>query len=71
MKKVLLPILAICGITACSPSTKKQQDSEVKEVSIATDDLEGGWKSLFNGEDLAHWKVKISKHELEDNYANT
>lgn len=29
------------------------------------------WISLFNGKDLNDWIVKINKHEINDNYANT
>jgi len=29
------------------------------------------WVSLFNGKDLKGWKVKITGHELNDNYGNT
>jgi hypothetical protein len=29
------------------------------------------WQQLFNGKDLTGWKVKISGHELNDNFANT
>lgn len=29
------------------------------------------WKTLFNGKDLKDWNVKISKHDLNDNFANT
>jgi len=29
------------------------------------------WIQLFNGKDLAGWKVKIAGHELGDNYGNT
>jgi hypothetical protein len=29
------------------------------------------WHSLFNGKDLAGWTVKISKHPVGENYANT
>jgi hypothetical protein len=32
---------------------------------------EGEWHSLFNGKDLAGWTVKINKHPLGENYANT
>ena len=32
---------------------------------------EGEWHSLFNGRDLAGWTVKINKHPLGDNYADT
>jgi len=30
-----------------------------------------GWISLFNGKDLKDWKIKISGHPLNDNFANT
>ncbi|MEJ0105990.1 MAG: DUF1080 domain-containing protein [Bacteroidota bacterium] len=29
------------------------------------------WKQLFNGKNLDGWIVKISKHDLNDNYGNT
>lgn len=29
------------------------------------------WKQLFNGKNLDGWTVKISKHDLNDNYGNT
>jgi hypothetical protein len=32
---------------------------------------EDGWITLFNGKDLKDWKIKISGHELGDNYLNT
>lgn len=32
---------------------------------------DGGWHSLFNGRDLSGWTVKINKHPLGDNHANT
>jgi len=31
----------------------------------------GHWISLFNGKDLTGWKVKITGHELNDNFGNT
>ena len=30
-----------------------------------------GWISLFNGRDLEGWKVKITGHELGDNFGDT
>lgn len=30
-----------------------------------------GWIDLFNGKDLKDWTVKIAKHDLGENYANT
>jgi len=32
---------------------------------------QGEWIQLFNGQSLDGWKVKITGHELGDNYANT
>ncbi len=32
---------------------------------------DGEWHSLFNGRDLSGWTVKINKHPLGDNYADT
>jgi len=37
----------------------------------ATAQAQKGWTNLFNGKDLKDWTVKISKHEVGDNYANT
>lgn len=39
---------------------RKTPDSEVKE-----------WVSLFNGEDLEGWIVKMNNHEVGDNWGNT
>lgn len=30
-----------------------------------------GWINLFNGKDLKDWTIKIAKHDLNENYANT
>lgn len=30
-----------------------------------------GWISLFNGKDLKNWTIKIAKHDVGENYANT
>ena len=34
-------------------------------------DHSGDWIRLFNGRDLSDWIVKIAKHDLGENYANT
>ncbi len=31
----------------------------------------GQWQQLFNGKDLKDWTIKIAKHGLDENYANT
>lgn len=40
-------------------------------TGVAAQAQKKGWINLFNGKDLKDWKVKISKHELNDNFANT
>ena len=37
--------------------------------ALAAED--GEWHSLFNGKDLSGWTVKINKHPLGENYADT
>ena len=37
--------------------------------ALAAED--GEWRSLFNGRDLSGWTVKINKHPLGENYADT
>ena len=39
--------------------------------NLAANGQDNEWKDLFNGENLDGWIVKISKHEVGDNYANT
>jgi hypothetical protein len=36
-----------------------------------TEDNTASWIQLFNGENMDNWIVKISKHELNENFANT
>lgn len=43
--------------SSCGLQTKKPDSDE--------------WQYLFNGNDLKDWVVKLHKHELGDNYANT
>jgi len=44
-------------VTACQPASENSDDGE--------------WKSLFDGESLDGWVVKINGHEVGDNYADT
>jgi len=52
----LVPFI-ILAITCCTPTQKEKEAPE--------------WIQLFNGKDLSGWKVKISGHELGDNYNHT
>jgi len=61
MKKVLfclalIPILLVCK----NPKKEPEIDVDAEE-----------WVSLFNGKDLSGWDIKITGHELGDNYLNT
>ncbi|NVK49445.1 MAG: DUF1080 domain-containing protein [Cyclobacteriaceae bacterium] len=56
MKKTLSLIILGLFVLACSQNKDK---SEVE------------WRELFNGKDLQDWHVKIRKHDLDENFANT
>lgn len=47
-------------ITGCSASKNGTESEESEE-----------WIQLFNGRDLDDWTIKIAKHELNENFANT
>jgi hypothetical protein len=55
MKKILTALLLLAGF-----STYAQKEIAPKK-----------WIKLFNGKDLKDWDIKITGHELNDNYANT
>ncbi|HEV7609745.1 MAG TPA: DUF1080 domain-containing protein [Steroidobacteraceae bacterium] len=61
MKNRYLSFAIICLAVAALP---------FKSVPALAAD-EGEWHSLFNGKDLSGWTVKINKHPLGDNYADT
>lgn len=54
----ILPLLLLFLFSCNFSKTKQKEDM-------------GQWQDLFNGRDLEDWTVKIAKHELHDNYANT
>ena len=60
--QLLAFLLAGSLLLACSPQNKTEKESL---------DITSGWRSLFNGKDLENWRIKIAKHELDENYANT
>lgn len=45
--------------------------SLLPQYPIPLRNIEVEWKPLFNGVDLSNWTVKIAKHELNKNFANT
>ncbi len=40
-------------------------------ASVAAQADESGWHSLFNGRNLDGWTIKIARHPLDENYAET
>ncbi len=61
MKKFSLIVFACClTLASCS---KPVQSDEI--------DISKGWKTLFNGQDMDGWRIKIAKHDLDENFANT
>ncbi len=61
MKKVLIFLALIPVLLGCKDSKKEL------EIDVDTEE----WVSLFNGKDLSGWDIKITGHELGDNYLNT
>lgn len=55
--RLLVPVLCLASVISCS-STHQGAES-------------GKWESLFNGKDLDDWVVKIHRHEVGENFANT
>jgi hypothetical protein len=51
-----LKSIALIAILLCNNTLQAQQK---------------GWINLFNGKDLKDWTIKIAKHEVSDNFANT
>lgn len=64
MKKQLLFFLAAIGLFACQSDTGKQSSStpEVKRTE---------WTSLFNGQDLEGWLIRIGGKPFGENFGNT
>ncbi|WP_394353730.1 3-keto-disaccharide hydrolase [Echinicola salinicaeni] len=45
--------------------------SGTKEERVTAEMVDQEWQSLFNGENFDKWRIKIAKHELDENYNNT
>lgn len=55
-------IFLLLLVIACSPSIKNNGEDKGDELT---------WQSLFNGQDLDDWQIKIAKHDFQENYQNT
>ena len=56
--KVLQCILGLIFLVILFNNTAKAQET-------------GDWQDLFNGKDLSGWDIKITGHDVNDNYKNT
>ena len=56
---ILLIVLVLSSFFNCKKKVSTKIESDNK------------WKSLFNGENLNDWIVKINGYELHDNHLNT
>lgn len=71
MKTLAFLFSSLLFIYSCTPSQNHEQQTQETADTTATHGEEEEWISLFNGEDLSGWHVKIRGHELDDNYNNT
>ena len=67
MKIALFAALAMLSFGTATPALA-QPVNPAPEVKPAKP---GEWHSLFNGRDLSGWTVKINKHPLGENFADT
>ncbi|MFK7846504.1 MAG: DUF1080 domain-containing protein [Rhodothermales bacterium] len=58
---LLFGIVLLVGLASCASDAPDTPPQPVEE----------SWQTLFNGKDLDGWVMKIHKHELGDNYADT
>ncbi|GAA4799534.1 DUF1080 domain-containing protein [Litoribaculum gwangyangense] len=68
MKNYSIIIIAVALATgfSCKNNSKKNIETETTQEKITEN-----WQSLFNGENLEGWLVKINGFELNDNYNET
>lgn len=71
MKNLTLLFSTLLLIYSCTPGENNEQQAQETADTTATTGQEEAWISLFNGEDLSGWHVKIRGHALDDNYNNT
>ncbi len=63
MKTIYLLMLTVLFLTiGCDKKSNQVNSDRMKDLE---------WRSLFNGKDLDGWRIKIAKHELDENFANT
>lgn len=71
MKILTIIFSSLLFLYSCTPGQDGEQQSQENADTTSTTAPEEAWISLFNGEDLSGWHVKIRGHALDDNYNNT
>lgn len=68
MKKIiLLNCLILLSFSCVNTDGKKSEEREVDNSQVDKEE----WISLFTGENLDKWDIKITGHEVGENYNNT
>jgi hypothetical protein len=67
MKNALFAALTVLTLGVAAPALAQP----VNPGAEAKPAKPGEWRSLFNGRDLSGWTVKINKHPLGENFADT
>ncbi|MGO4918727.1 3-keto-disaccharide hydrolase [Maribacter spongiicola] len=65
----LFSILVLSIIVSCG--TKKSDAEKEDKVENTKENTATEWVSIFNGNDLTGWTIKIPGHELGENFGNT
>ena len=52
-------------------STKQRATEQVSDSITQENNGQNEWKTLFNGNDIQDWYVKINHHEVGENFGNT
>jgi len=62
LKKGVMAVLIGSSLSACNSIHSQENEAETAKLE---------WVDLFNGKDLNDWTIKIAKHEVGENFANT
>ena len=71
IKIIVIVVLAIISGNALERSSACRAGECLQEETTGENSDESDWISLFNGENLDGWTVKIAGHPVGENFANT
>ena len=64
--KYIIPFIFVVTMVSFTSCKRKEKSNKNSTIEITEN-----WQSLFNGENLDDWLVKINGYELNNNYNNT